>query len=46
MTPEDVRLVLPAVLGHRVFFTPIYELRRAEIAAALVERIVDSVAVP
>lgn len=46
VTPEDVRLVLPSVLGHRVFFTPVYELRRAEIAAALVERIMDSVAVP
>lgn len=46
VTPEDLRAVLPAVLGHRVFFTPVYELRRAEIATALVERIMDSVAVP
>ena len=44
--PEDVRLVLPSVLGHRVFFTPVYELRRHEIASALVDRIMDSVAVP
>jgi hypothetical protein len=34
------------VLAHRVFFTPVYELRRAEIAPALVDRIIDSVAVP
>ena len=46
VTPEDVRLVLPPVLGHRVFFTPVYELRRAEISAALVEAIMDRVAVP
>lgn len=44
--PDDVRAVLPAVLGHRVFFTPIYELRRAELAGALVEKIMDTVAAP
>ncbi|WP_295638810.1 MoxR family ATPase [uncultured Methylibium sp.] len=46
LEPDDVRAVLPSVLGHRVFFTPIYELRRAELAGALVERIMDSVAAP
>lgn len=44
--PDDVRAVLPAILGHRVFFTPVYELRRAELAGALVERIMDTVAAP
>jgi len=44
--PDDVRAVLPSVLGHRVFFTPIYELRRAELAGALVEKIMDTVAAP
>ena len=44
--PDDVRAVLPAILGHRVFFTPIYELRRAELAGALVEKIMDTVAAP
>lgn len=46
LEPDDVRAVLPSVLGHRIFFTPIYELRRAELAGALVERIMDSVAAP
>jgi MoxR-like ATPase len=46
LRPDDVRAVLPAVLGHRVFFAPVYELRRAEIAPALVGRILDTVAVP
>ncbi|WP_280156577.1 MoxR family ATPase [Piscinibacter sp. XHJ-5] len=46
VTPEDVRAVLPPVLGHRIFFTPVYELRRAEIASALIDRIMDSVSVP
>jgi MoxR-like ATPase len=44
--PDDIRGVLPAVLGHRVFFTPVYELRRAELADALVEKIMDKVAAP
>ena len=42
LTPDDVL----AVLGHRVFFTPIYELRRAELAPALVQAIIDRVAAP
>ena len=37
LEPDDIRAVLPAVLGHRIFFTPIYELRRAELAGALRE---------
>lgn len=46
LEPDDIRAVLPAVLGHRVFFTPVYELRRAELAPALVEKIMDKVAAP
>lgn len=46
LEPDDIRAVLPAVLGHRIFFTPIYELRRAELAGALVEKIMDTVAAP
>jgi MoxR-like ATPase len=44
--PEDVHAVLPAALGHRVFFTPIYELRRADIAPALITQIMNCVASP
>jgi MoxR-like ATPase len=46
LIPEDIHVVLPAALGHRVFFTPIYELRRAELADALVEAITLRVAAP
>ncbi|MFK7855438.1 MAG: AAA family ATPase [Granulosicoccus sp.] len=46
MTPDDVHAVLPAALGHRVFFNPIYELRRSEIAPAFVHQIMDTVASP
>ncbi len=44
--PEDVHAVLPAALGHRVFFTPIYELRRADIGPALITQIMNCVASP
>jgi MoxR-like ATPase len=46
LTPDDVRTVAPSVLGHRVFFTPVYELRRAQIADVLVAQILDKVATP
>ena len=46
LRPEDLHAVLPAALAHRVFFAPVYELRRAEIARALVAGIVDAVAAP
>ncbi len=46
LVPDDIRDVVPAVLGHRIFFTPVYELRRAEIADALVAEILDKVPTP
>lgn len=46
LIPDDVHAVLPAALGHRVFFNPIYELRRNDIAPAFVRQIMDTVAAP
>jgi MoxR-like ATPase len=46
LLPDDVHTVLPAALGHRVFFNPIYELRRSEISSALVASIMNAVASP
>ena len=46
LTPEDMRAVLPSTLVHRVFFTPVYELRRAELADALVSQMLERVATP
>ncbi len=46
LTPDDVATVVPAVLGHRVFFTPMYEMRRTEIADALVAQILQRVPTP
>lgn len=46
MIPEDLIDVLPSALGHRVFFTPVYELRRAEIAPALIKQMINRIAAP
>lgn len=46
VTPEDVHVVLPSTLGHRVFFSPIYELRRSEIAPVFISQLMDRVASP
>ncbi|WP_027211849.1 AAA family ATPase [Burkholderia sp. WSM2232] len=46
LIPEDIHAVLLPALGHRVFFTPIYELRRQELAEALIAQIVGKLAVP
>jgi MoxR-like ATPase len=46
LVPEDIYSVVPSTLGHRIFFTPVYELRRAEIADALVARILEKVPTP
>ncbi len=46
LIPDDVRAIVPFVLGHRIFFTPVYELRRAQIADVLIEQILDRVPTP
>ena len=46
LTPEDIQALVPATLAHRVFFTPVYELRRAEIADALMAQILEKVSTP
>ena len=44
--PEDLHTVFEPVVAHRVFFTPIYEMRRSEIAGQLMGRILETVASP
>ncbi len=46
LVPADIHATLPSVLGHRIFLTPVYELRRSEIAPALVSQILNGVASP
>jgi MoxR-like ATPase len=44
--PEDVQAVWAPALKHRLFFEPVYEMRRGEIVGALVARIIERVAAP
>lgn len=46
VVPEDVRDVFFETMVHRVFFDPVYELRRAAIAPALCRAVFDMVAAP
>jgi len=44
--PEDLHAVFAATVAHRVFFTPVHEMRRAELAPLLVAAVLERVAAP
>ena len=44
--PEDIHSVFVPTVAHRVFFNPVYELRRSELAIQLLDQIVQQVAAP
>ncbi|MFA5950871.1 MAG: MoxR family ATPase [Hyphomicrobium sp.] len=44
--PEDVRAVFFETMAHRIFFEPVYELRRETIAPALIDALFQTVEVP
>ena len=46
LVPEDIHAVFTETIAHRIFFSPVYELHRAEIVAALMHEIVSKVAAP
>lgn len=46
VTPEDVQAVLRPTFLHRIFFTPVYALRQADIAEALLGEMVSRIAAP
>lgn len=46
LAPEDLRAVFHEVIGHRVFFTPIYELQRARLAPEFSSAILKHVPAP
>ena len=46
VVPEDLHAVFEPVIAHRIFFTPIHEMRRPEIAGRLMARIIETVASP
>jgi MoxR-like ATPase len=46
LTPDDIRTMAQPALGHRIFFTPVYVLRRAQLADDLVDQILEKVPTP
>jgi MoxR-like ATPase len=46
VVPEDLREIFFETMAHRVFFEPVYELRRDEIARALITALFDQVPAP
>jgi MoxR-like ATPase len=46
LVPEDVQAVFAPALRHRLYFTPVYEMRGAELADALVAAIAARVSAP
>lgn len=46
LLPEDLHSVLPETVAHRVFFQPVYELRRSQVASALMAEIRARVSAP
>lgn len=46
LTPDDIRAVFPTIIGHRIFFTPAYELRREDIAPQLLQAVLAKVPAP
>ncbi len=46
VVPEDLQGVFQEAVAHRVFFSPVYELRRGEIAGSLMSEILERVAAP
>jgi len=46
VVPDDIAALFPAVMGHRLFFSPLYEMRRPQIAAALTAQLLQHVPTP
>ncbi len=46
LVPEDIHAVLHETVAHRIFLSPVYELRRGELIGALMQQIVAQVASP
>lgn len=46
LIPADLHAVFRETVGHRLFFTPVYELRRAGLVAELTEQILRRVPAP
>ena len=46
LTPEDLQAIYHETMAHRVFFSPIYEMRRGDVARALMGQILQKIAAP
>lgn len=46
VVPEDIHTVFFETIAHRVFFKPVYELRRSEVAGELMKQILNRVVTP
>jgi MoxR-like ATPase len=46
LTPDDVQAVYHETMAHRVFFSPIYEMRRSEVSRALTGQILQKISAP
>ena len=46
VTPDDIHAVLHETVAHRLVFSPVYEMRRTEIARELLGGIMNAVAAP
>ena len=46
ITPDDIHSVFHATVAHRIVFSPVYEMRRTEIAREMLSNILNAVAAP
>ena len=44
--PEDVKAVFFETMAHRIFFEPVYEMRRETVARELIDGLFATVPVP
>ncbi len=44
--PEDIHAVFHETIAHRLVFSPVYEMRRSEIARELLSGIINNVTAP
>lgn len=46
LTPDDIHEVFPYIVGHRIFLTPAYEMRREEIIPMYIKAVLAKVQTP
>ena len=46
LTPEDLQAVYSETMAHRIFFSPLYELRRSEISREFMTQVLNRISAP